>query len=169
MSALSFDYYEFDVEYFDLPFTTDPNGLETIDTTAMYNLVYVRRCKKGLMVFSLTHKHFMYEKSKEATKLKAALETYANKKDANVAFTYTLTKSGGVIFKGKEDPNLGYWVEDITGYSFMPSTWLGDSITESTNEFLIPGAKGEAETSIRTHKEALEEIRVKKERTTKQP
>ena len=169
MSDLSIDYYDFDVEYFDLPFTTDPSSLENYAPNKEYNLVYVRRCKKGLMVFSLYHKHFMYTASKSAINLLAALETYANKKEASVAFIYALTKAGGVVFKAVEDPNNGYWVEDITGYSFMPDTWNGSSVTEASNEFLLPSAKGVAEIHSRTHKEAMDEIQAKKERTRKQP
>ena len=169
MADLTLDYYDFELEYFDLPFTTDPSVLDNYSPDNEYNLVYVRKCKKGLMVFSLYHKHFMYSASKSAVNLLAALELYANKKEAPIAFTYLLTKSGGVIFKGKEDPNLGYWVEDITGYSFMPNTWNGSSITEASNEFLVPSAKGVAEIPSRTHKEAIIELQAKKERTSKQP
>lgn len=169
MSSKSFDYYDFDVEYFDLPFTTDPSALENHVTSNEYNLVYIRRCKKGLMVFSLYHKHFMYSAAKSAINLLAALEMYANKKEVSVAFVYTLTKSGGVTFKAEQDENLGYWVEDITGYSFMPHTWDGSSISEASNEFLLPGAKGVAEIPLRTHKEAMQEIQDKKERSRKQP
>ena len=169
MTDVRFEYYDFDIEYFELPFVSDALDLSESDMLKTHNLVYVRKCAKGLMCFSTGYKYFIYTSATQAKNLIMALNLYVNDKNANVAFTFKLLKTKSLKFEAALDPNKGYWIEDITGYSFMESTWNGDSISEASNEFLLPGAKGVSETISRTHKEVVDAIKERKERSTKQP
>lgn len=139
------NYYSFDEEYFELPFGSDCTPVSEEDQSVEYNIVYVRNCAKGYMLFSLTHKFFFYKASKEAKNLLIALDEYVQDKSLNACITYTLTQKGLPKFGVKLDAQKGFWVQDITGYSFMEASWNSGSISEASNEFLLPGAKGETE------------------------
>jgi hypothetical protein len=138
-------YYCFDTEYFELPFSSDLAPINKELQDKEFNLVYVRTCAKGYMLFSLEHKFFFYKASKQAKNLIDALEHYVADKTMHVRITYKLTEKGLPKFVAYTDENKGRWIEDITGYSFMSPDWNNSSISEAHNEFLIPGAKGETE------------------------
>jgi len=144
------DYYDFGIEYFELPFTTDSVDEGNHDETVEYTLVYVRKCTKGYMCFSNSHKVFYYTNAKEMKHLILALEIYIKDKTKCIEIFYTLSKSGRPRFGVREDENKGFWIADITGYSFMEPNWNKGTISEASNPFLMPGAMGEA-LDARTH------------------
>lgn len=136
--------YDFDTEYFELPFCNDLKPVSQADQQLEHIIVYVRKCAKGYMVFSNEHKHFLFSNSKHAKMLVEACEYYVDNKDDQAVLYYTLSASGNPKYGSELSSEAGKWIADITGYSFMQCDWNTSSISEAGNVFLKKSAKGEA-------------------------
>jgi hypothetical protein len=145
--------YDFDANYFDLPFTNELKPVSKAAQEEIHVIVFVRECSRGYMVFSESHKHFLFSRSKASMQMIAALDLYVKDRDSSPVLYYTLTAAGIPKYGSVECTDGRYWVQDITGFSFMEASWNGASISEASNPFLVQGARGEAATSVPAHEE----------------
>jgi hypothetical protein len=139
--------YDFNANYFDLPFTNELKPVSKNAQAEIHVIVYARECSRGYMVFSSAHKHFLFKNSKACKQMIEALEAYTYTKESSAVIQYTLSAAGIPQYASIPCEDGRYWIEDITGFSFMAASWNGRSISEASNPFLVPGARGETEHS----------------------